>query len=172
MTSYTTCINCAADKANCTRRAEVRASIKGAHITSVKFRCAERKSMFRRGQRVSVSWTVAGDCYELDETWPATVITESGTRFLLSVDDVASDKGTPARDYIKNDRLFVKVSSSRLTALDEPDREICKFCERAPIAGDACQDRDAYIWSFNGGYPQGCLLSPESARTAIARAGV
>ncbi len=163
MTSYSTCINCAADKANCTRRAEVRAAIKGVHITSVKFRCTERQSMFRRGQRVSVTWTVGGDCYELNETWPATVIAEVGTRFVLSVDDVASDEGTPARDYIKNERLFVKVSPSRLTALDEPDRQICKFCERAPITGDACQDRDADIWSFNGGYPQGCLLSPKSA---------
>lgn len=159
MTSYTTCINCAADKQACERRIEIRAAIKGAHITSVKFRCGDRQSMFRTGQRVAVTWTVGGDNeYELDETWPGTVLRESGTRFLISIDDVPSDEGTPARDYINNERLFVKVSPSRLRALDEPDRRICKFCQRAPADGDACQDRDRDVWSRNGGYPLGCLV--------------
>lgn len=159
MTSYTTCINCAADKQTCERRNAVRAAIKGAHITSVKFRCTDRQSMFRTGQRVAVTWTVGGDNeYELDETWPGTVLRESGTRFLISIDDVPSDEGTPARSYIKNERLFVKVSPSRLRALDEPDRRICTFCDRAPVDGDACQDRDRDIWSFNSSYPLGCLV--------------
>ncbi|MBY0394555.1 MAG: hypothetical protein K2Q27_14970 [Novosphingobium sp.] len=158
MTSYTTCINCAADKQACERRNAVRAAIKGAHITSVKFRCTDRQSMFHPGQRVGITWTAGNGDYELDETWPGTVIRESGTRFLIAIDDVPSDEGTPARSYIRNERLFVKVSPSRLQLLDEPDRRICKFCERAPATGDACIDRDTDIWSFNSGFPLGCML--------------
>lgn len=158
MTSYSTCINCAADKEACDRRKEIRAAIKGARITSLKFKCAERKSMFRPGQRVEVTWTVGGDVYETDETWSGTVLRESGTRFHIAIDDAPSDEGTPARDFIRNERLFVKVSPHRLNALDEPDRQICNFCERAPAEGDSCKDRDGDVWSFNGGYPMGCLI--------------
>lgn len=114
--------------------------------------------MFRPGQRVSVTWTVGDYREQTDETWSGTVLRESGTRFLISIDDLPSDEGTPAREFIKNDRLFVKVTPGRLNALDEPDRRICNFCERAPAAGDACADRDGDTWSFNGGYPMGCLI--------------
>ncbi len=162
MTSYTTCINCAADKTACARRRDIRAAIKGAGITALKFRCPERQSLFRIGQRVSVTWTVFYDREDgMDETWPATVISENGTRFLLSIDDVDSNEGTPARQYIKNERLFVKVSPSRIQALDEPDRAICKWCEQAPLPGSECQNRNDY-WGFQS-LPPGCLLAPEAA---------
>ncbi|WP_298164997.1 hypothetical protein [Novosphingobium sp.] len=163
MTSYSTCINCAADKATCERREQVRAAIKGSGITSVKFKCDKRQSMFHVGQRVAITWEVSTEAdYSLDETWPGTVVRENGTRFVVAVDDVPSDEGTPARDYIRNDRLFVKVSPQRLRALDEPDRPICNFCERAPSVGEACKDFDRDLWSHNSGYPSGCLLG-ESA---------
>jgi hypothetical protein len=158
MTSYTTCINCAADKATCERREQVRAAIKGAGITSLKFKCDKRQSMFHVGQRVAITWEVQTEApYSLDETWPGTVVRENGTRFVVAVDDVPSDEGTPARDYIKNDGLFVKVAPHRLQALDEPDRSICGYCERTPIAGDACDHRDADLWRHCGGYPPKCL---------------
>lgn len=164
MTSYSTCINCAADKTNCPRRRAVQEAIKGAGITSLKFRCSERKPMFRPGQRVSVTWAVGGDNeYALDETWPATVIKESGTRFLLSVDDVESDEGTPAKEFINNERLFVKVSPSRLTLLNEPERAICRFCDRAPLAGSDCPERSAEWFHTTGNCPPGCMLAQEAA---------
>jgi hypothetical protein len=156
VTSYSTCINCATDKVACGRRNEVRAAIKGTGITSVKFRCADRKSMFHAGQRVAVTWTVGGDGYELDETWPATVIRESGNRFVLSVDDVDSDEGTPARGYIRNEQLFVKVSPHRLQKLDEPDRKICEFCQLTPGFGDICKNKDE-LWGGDGSPPD-CIL--------------
>lgn len=162
MTSYITCINCAADKNGCARRAAVRTAIKGAGVTSVKFRCADRQSMFRPGQRVGITWTVGGDGYELDETWPATVIAETGTRFLVHIDDVESDEGTPARDFINNERLFVKVSPSRLRPLDEPDRTVCKWCQRAPVPGQKCPEAlpdVADIWP--DGVPPYCVLREE-----------
>ena len=89
---YSTCTNCAVDKGTCARRAEIRAAIKGTGITSAKFRCDDRQSIFNPGQRVAVTWPVGADYDDTNyESWPATIIAEVGTRFLISVDDVDGD---------------------------------------------------------------------------------
>lgn len=154
MTYYSTCANCAADKELCVRRAEIRTAIRGTGITSAKFRCAGRQPLFHAGQRVSVTWP-NGE-YDENESWPATIITEVGTRFLISVDDTPGDLETPARDYVKNERLFAKVSPAKLLALDEPDRAICAFCSTAP--GDGQCPEIGKGW---GGNPPSCLLVKE-----------
>ncbi len=156
---YATCINCAADKANCARRAEIRAAIKGTGITSAKFSCTDRRSIFQPGQRVSVTWPAyesVEDYY--DESWPATVIVESGNRFVIQVDDVPGTYETPARDYIKNQNLFAKASAARLRAIDEPARAICGFCGGAP--GDGPCPEIGRGWD---GSPPNCVLAKVSA---------
>jgi hypothetical protein len=99
VTSYTTCTNCAADKHACDRRASVRAAIKGFGITSVKFQCSTRIARFQPGQRVEVCWPVYDDCDGMPnlESWKATVIAETGSRFVIKVDDADSGEGTPAQ---------------------------------------------------------------------------
>ena len=162
MTYYATCTNCAADKASCARRDEIKTALRGTGITSVKFKCANRQPMFHAGQRVSVTWPNG----EYDESWPATIITEVGTRFLISVDDTSGDLETPARDYVKNERLFAKVSPVKLRALDEPDRAICEFCGTAPGNG-VCPE----IGKGWDGNPPRCILlvMPEGLRIANGR---
>ena len=160
MTSYTTCINCAADKKGCVRRKAIQSAIRGTGITSVKFRCTDRVAIFLPGQRVSITWTVGNDPYEVDETWPGTIIAENGSKFIVSVDDVDSDEGTPARDYIRNEQLFVKVSPSRIRRIDEPDRSICDWCQKAPGPDDACQERSTDTWwHMVGNCPPGCIVA-------------
>lgn len=131
-----TCHNCAHDRDACAKRDQIRRAISGHSVTSVKFRCDDRLPLYRPGDRVSVAWPVPRDDgydeYDL-ETWPATVIKEVGARFVIRVDDVDSDHETPARSYIKSDSLYCKVSPSKLTKLDEPQRRVCGLCG---IVGD------------------------------------
>lgn len=133
MSFYRTCRNCILEKLSCDRRASVAEKIKGAGLTSVTFRCETRRPLYRPGQRVEVSWTVPdmdGE-YGLEATlerWPATVANESKKGFVIVVDDVDSDYGTPARGYIKSDSLYCNVSAVKLRPLDEPDRAACSYC--------------------------------------------
>jgi hypothetical protein len=143
MTVYRTCMNCSTDRASCPRLAEIKASIKGASITSVKFRCAERAPIFRPGDRVLVTWPVMDESDGYygggEESWPATVISEVGCRFLICVDDVDSDYGTSARGYVENDSLYAKVSALKLKRLDQPSRRVCGLCGIVNGNGfDAC----------------------------------
>lgn len=167
MTSYTTCTNCAADKHVCSRRAQVRAAIKGAGITSVKFQCGDRLARFQPGQRVGVCWPVYDDADEMptQEMWPATVMFEAGSRFVIQVDDVESDHGTPAREYLNNQTLFAKVPPSRLTVLDEPARRICSWCGSAPDPEASAQDCvDRFVWDRETGFcPPACILHPTAS---------
>lgn len=159
MTIYSTCINCAADRKSCQRRATISRAIKGCSITSIKFRCVDRIPMFAPGQRVSVTWPTTDDQGFVDtETWPATIIVESGSRFVIQVDDVPGDLETPAREYVNNPNLFAKVTVSKLRALDEPARIICDFCGGAPGDGP-CPERGKG-WDDN---PPSCLLSRRAA---------
>lgn len=136
MAVYRTCYNCALAKLPCVRRDSIQTDIAGLGITSLKFSCKERKPVFERGQRVTVSWPVPdggeyGNDYTL-EGWPATVIRESGARFLIVVDDVPSDHETPARDYVKNESLYARVPAGRLAPLAGEYRAICDACDQIP----------------------------------------
>jgi len=125
-----TCHNCGHDRDACARRDQIRRAISNHGVTSIKFRCDDRLPLYRPGDRVSVTWPVLGDEWNSGnlETWPATIIKESGARFVVRVDDVDSDLGTPARSYIKSDSLYCKVSPSKLEKLDEPQRRVCGLC--------------------------------------------
>ncbi len=133
MTYLRPCFNCATPRKECENARRIIVGLRGLGVTSVKFNCPDRKPKFEPGQRVSVKWTVFPPEYEFgddyaDETWPATVSCESGNKFVIRVDDVPSDFGTPAREYVKSHTLYCKVSASKLTPLDEPPEDICTRC--------------------------------------------
>jgi hypothetical protein len=133
MSFYQPCLNCAVERATCPRRAQVAAGIKGLGMTTVNFRCALRRPLYREGQRVQVTWKYYPPDWAYEdgcslETWPATVVRETVKGFLIVVDDVLSDQDLPARDYIKNESLFCNVVAGKLAPLDEPDRRVCEYC--------------------------------------------
>lgn len=165
MTYLRTCHNCRFAREDCATRASLRESIAGLGITSAKFKCANRAPTYRTGQRVSVSWPVPsedGYAYEYDpESWPATIIGESGPRFKIVVDDVASDLGTPAKDYLKNQTLYARVSAGKLKPLDEPSRLVCPACEAVPAIGGEISG----CWGEPGYRPQRCLKDALSTAT-------
>lgn len=137
MTSYQTCLGCGVDRNSCQIRASIRAGIKGLGLTSIKFNCGDRVSIFQPGERVFVKWNIPDyddcDCYGhaswQENIWPATVVQETVDRkFVIKVDDVLSDEDMPAKEWIKNHNLFCKVRRSKLSKLNEPQRPICENC--------------------------------------------
>lgn len=137
-------------------------------MTSVKFTCPDRQPLYRAGDRVSVTWPVSMSCdselpdYIL-ESWPATVVEEKGARFVICVDDVDSDDGTPARSYLKSETLYAKVSAGKLKALDEPKRSVCGIC--GIVAGNDL----GRCWQEGAAAPQrGCLKAILAKATSAA----
>ena len=121
MTAFPTCKNCVLEKLPCERRETVKRGIAGLGVTSAKILCKVRQPRFVAGQRVTVTWPVPDEDdeyhnYATDNTWPATVIGEVRTRFLIKVDDVLSDHEIPAGEYVKNATLYAKVPACRLAA--------------------------------------------------------
>jgi len=170
MAYYHPCKNCAVNIYACERRAQVREAIAGLHVTSVKFRCADRKPMFRSGQRVKFAWShweqsdYDGSGCENKLVFSGTVVAEKATKFIVRVDDVdgiAVDDNYESmnpRDVFNNKRLVVKVKPCDMVALDEPDRPMCESC----LAYDAEEARSS-CHGFNGGawdvyHPPGCLV--------------
>lgn len=148
MTSYQTCLGCAVDRNSCSIRANVKAGIKGLGLTSVKFKCTGRVALFQPGERVYVTWNIPdyanidwyGEADWMPESWPATVVQESAERkFVIKVDDVNSDEGRPAKEWIKNQNLFCKVKKSKLSRIAEPHRSICEKCMEPMDADEKCR---------------------------------
>jgi hypothetical protein len=169
MAYFRTCFNCATPRSECATAKRLSALIKGLGLTSVAFKCLNRTPKFRAGQRVSVSWMVhdGGGYDEMPwnlETWPATVSAEVSNKFIILVDDVDSDCGTPARSYVKSANLYCKVSASKLKALDEPDREFCRRC------GDIEQGGYPNCYALNGDGELLLAAPSNCARAAIAAA--
>lgn len=182
MTVFRTCKNCVREKEPCERRDGLRASLAGLGVTSVKHACKLREPLFAVGQRVTVTWPVVLDEEWIreanEETWPATVLKESGSRFLIQVDDTASNHETPAKEYVKNPSLFARTTAARLRPLDEPARDVCPACHRVGAGGfgeGGCYGYDAKAGGGFAHRPRGCAAlssevqpgSPSNASASI-----
>lgn len=156
MGKYRTCYNCAVDQTHCVTRSLLVEALAGLNVTSVKHRCPDRKQLFKIGQRVSVTWAVPDDDGHYgeatEETWPATIIAEKGSKFNICVDDVNSDYETPARSWLKNPTLYAKVTANKLKPLDEPKRAVCELCGIVENNG------------FERCYQKGCVSHPKCLR--------
>jgi len=167
MTVFRTCKNCVREKEPCERRDDLRTSLAGLGVTSVKLRCKERRPLYGTGQRVLTTWTVGDpESYYQDateEAWPATVIKESGSQFLLKVDEADSDHGTPAKGYFKSASLYIKARVGRIAPLDEPTCVVCPTCARVGAGGAG----EGGCYGYEGQRPEhlpfGCLAKPEAA---------
>ena len=133
MTYFSTCLNCAADKAACAKRKEVRQAIKGLGITSAKFRCDERIARFRRGQRVQFIWRYYGEPDEsrggYETVFVGTVMHEKAgnKRFAVKVDPENEIYDLKPADILKNPE-FISVRPDDMVASGEPDRKLCPLC--------------------------------------------
>lgn len=55
MANYSTCKGCALEGQPCNARESISQAIRGLHITSIKWRCKDRKDAFEKGEPVFVS---------------------------------------------------------------------------------------------------------------------
>jgi hypothetical protein len=134
MANYNTCIGCTIDKTKCTKRAEIKGAIAGLSVTTIRFKCEERVSLFQPGDRVTTRWFHYNSYEDVDEyEFDGTVIQETYDRKFI----VKIDAGQKCIDYFRNDNLIVKVKRTYIQKLDEPSIIICKDCEAGPcVAGD------------------------------------
>ena len=159
MTYYATCFNCAIDKASCPRRAALQKALAGSAVTSLKFKCPERKAFFAPGQRIQFNWSLWDtdeyDSSELPLVFYGTVLRERGSKFVVQVDagKDASGEGIEASEvFKKNDALLVKVRPAAMKAIDEPARAVCLTCYHVEgVSEDRCY-RSGTSW-----VPNGCL---------------
>lgn len=135
MTYLQPCFNCAADKAACSRRAQVLQGLRGLGITSAKFACSERQSKFRPGQRIEFDWRYwepiddYGGSEEFIVTFAGTIMREkpSNRRFSIRVDQEGEHYDFPPKDVLRNPE-FTSVRPDDIRPLDEPGRSICPNC--------------------------------------------
>jgi len=143
MAYYRTCKGCALEKLPCKRREQIRTSLAGLSVTSVKFRCTTRAPLFIMGQRVSFPWRVFGepdphgDADEAQAVFHGTIAWEAPpTKFVVRVDtgkcqSISDDWDVvDASSVFQNESLIVKVRSADLTCIDQPSRTLCMSCLR------------------------------------------
>lgn len=167
MTTYATCFNCAVDKAACQRRLSLRKVLAGNAITSVKFRCPERKAFFAPGQRVSFTWSMwESDGYEesrLPLVFHGTVIRERGSKFVVQVDagkDASGEEIEASDVFKKNEALLIKVRPANMQALPEPAKTVCLTCYQIEDHPERRCYRSGMYWA-----PKGCI-EPDTPKTA------
>lgn len=165
MTYYRTCKNCRFEKSGCQKREEMRTAIKGLGITSIKFRCPDRRAIFDEGQRVKLTWRVfaSGDDYD-EETiheFLATVMFEvaGGLRYIVRVDPgVSLDGDCDVSAAFKNKNLIIKARPDSMTAIDEPVRDFCRACFAYP------DESRCHGWgrpgTWDAYWPQECPKKP------------
>lgn len=173
MTQFRKCTNCVLEKQPCERRETVRKGIAGLGVTSVKMRCADRRPIYSVGQRVNVCWKVQepdGEGGYTEETWPATVIRESGCRFIVKVDDVMSDYESLASEVFNNKSLYIKARVGQLSPINEPHQIVCGECGRVgtgPTGSDGCY---AYVstspFAPHSYRPRGCVAPTDEPAVA------
>ena len=164
MTHYANCFNCAVDKTTCQRRLALQKALAGSHVTSVKFRCQDRKAHFTSGQRVEFDWKswesndYDEDCRHL--TFHGTVIQEKGSKFIVQVDtgkDASGEEIEASDVFKKNDALIIKARPADMRPLDEPTKAVCLTCYQIEGMEDArCYRSQGQVWK-----PKGCI-TPDS----------
>ena len=176
MSYFYPCKNCALEKSDCAKRTSMRSALKGLGITSVKFKCPERRQLFRAGQRVEFAWNVysEGETHCGDEVcttqFNATVIdeTRNGLRYTVRVDPDNEYYDFDPKDVFKNQSLIINVKPCDMTAIDEPDRTFCPSCLAydADEAKTRCQGfKGEPFMGFDDTYhPEGCLLGKGELR--------
>lgn len=157
---YTNCRGCTVNTSTCAHRAKIRESLAGLGLTSIKFKCPDRKPQFSRGNRVLVTWTLVGRPYQTSEgydyanevvSFKATVIEEKKPgRFLIRVDDGAShDCGD---DFVAPDCLsgngFASVGFQKLQSLNEFNKRVCDLCNSPNMAD---------CWNSSVGLSRDCM---------------
>ena len=135
MTVYRTCYGCAADPKTCQARKAVSDQIKGLGVTSIKWRCPDRKDRFHVGQAVWATTHSGVIQSEYDGggyigDFPAIIIRHQGARAVVMIEPGALDRTERAPFTPLNaGNGFCKIPLTRLKERDAPTVAVCPTCE-------------------------------------------
>jgi len=155
MAYYHPCKSCTHAKTGCDKRDQMRASLKGLGVTSVKFKCQQRMPRFKMGQRVRFDWT-----HYDDDSNEAIMTSFTGTiayekrgklRFVIRVDQEESAEELHPKYVFRNGGDVVAIKPDDIKLLDEPYRHICAECLAYQGETDRCNRSEYFIT------PVGCL---------------
>lgn len=130
--------------------------------------------MFHPGQRVSFPWSHWepndwGDSDENRMIFNGTVIYETGTKFVVRVDEMDGAPADENSEEMPSSMVFrnhiIKVRTNELIALSEPDRTVCAACCGFESEVDKCHGYgDPKRWDAY--WPTECLRNPEAEDAA------
>lgn len=127
-------------------------------VTSVNFKCTDRVSRFRVGQRVEFDWRYFdedGSGQDYTATFVGTVMREKvgNKRFSIRVDQEGEFYDLTPAEILKNPE-FTSVRPDDMRALDEPDKPMCPNC----AAYDDPDDIRRLCWGGGDNLAKGCIL--------------
>lgn len=129
--NYGTCKGCLFEGADCAERKRIGAEIKGLGITSIKWKCAWRRSAYTVGQPIVVSILersdYPGENYQCQ--FGAYVVGMKGRRVLAYI-PVANQFVEEPGDFEFNHRGFVGLSVDRIYRRDGITEPVCSRCHR------------------------------------------
>lgn len=149
MTAFRTCLGCRLASEYCAKRSLLSDQIAGLGLTSIKFRCRHRESLYKPGDlvwaRLPYDW---GDQYYPEgmasDDFPGVVIKEmtGSIRLVYVAQGALSPSGI---DFIPKGNGFCKVRVRWLKPRDGEREEVCGYCLQ-PVAqighGDWCRPQD------------------------------
>ena len=130
MTCYRACIGCFAQGDSCATRDDMRSKIKGLGITTVGWKCRDRRPKFNVGQAVWAT-TVASYSGDADDgirrdDFPAFIVRVIGPKAVVYIELGAV--GVDGNDFDGNGSGFCKIPMSRLRSREAPSETVCTFC--------------------------------------------
>lgn len=142
MTVYRTCAGCAMNKSDCATRAALKARLIGLGITSIKWRCADRRDQYSIGQAVWASTENGQPLSPYSDPdpkgeFPGVIIRNLGSRALVFIEPNARDRYDDEVQFqpLSGGRGFCKLPISRLKPRDAPPQAICPSCEMPESLG-------------------------------------
>lgn len=163
MAYFHPCHGCAVDKETCARRSEIRSAIAGLSITSVKFKCKDRKPFYHMGQRVSFPWSVCigqdddGEGVFRTVNFNGTIVCEASkpSRFTVRVDQDGEGYTESPNEVFRNGGDVVNVKTHSLSLLDEPVQNMCANCLKYEGEDGRCPAHPNAGWDTY--IPPGCI---------------
>lgn len=142
MTTYRTCQGCIFSGQPCEARDALSKSIKGRGVTSVKWKCHNRKSKFVVGDPVwATTWDGEYDEYgdNVRAQFPGIVIREKGTKCLVYIKPGCRDREEETEFHPcekgAGTKGFCLIPIYRLMRRDAPKEVVCSHCEFPESAG-------------------------------------
>ena len=130
MTVYRACTGCILQGQPCEARDAMRTALKGLNVTSVKWRCAARRTRVNRGDPVWVETVGDQSDADLRGEFPAVAIKDVGPKVLVFIEAGVRDRGGDV-EFIPGAgaRGFCKIPLSRITAREGGKYELCPHCD-------------------------------------------